>query len=120
MKTLGQRIRSRRKELKLTQEDVAKKVGVSAVAIGHWEKDTNEPSGTNLHALAKTLRISIDDLILDSNVIRERSATYGSPQLSAEALEIALAFERSTPEMKAAAIRLLEVLQESDTNPKDP
>ena len=118
MKTIGQRIRARRKELKPTQEDVAKKVGVSAVAIGHWEKDTNEPSGTNLHSLAKVLRISIDELMQDSLSIRERAASYGNLHLSEEALEVALAFERSTPEMKAAAIRLLEVLQQSDKNPE--
>jgi len=117
MRTIGQRIRARRRELKLTQEEVAKKVGVSSVAVGHWEKDTNEPSGTNLHALAKVLRVTIDDLIQDSSSVRERPASYNAT-LSDEALEVARAFERSSPEMKAAALRLLEVLQHSDKNSK--
>lgn len=119
MKTLGSRIRARRKELKLTQEDVAKKVGVSAVAIGHWEKDVNEPSGSNLHALAKTLKISIDELLQDNLRIAERASTYQVSQLSPEAIQVARAFQQSSPELQAAALRLLQVLQQSGSNTTD-
>ena len=43
MKELKDRIRERRKALDLTQRQVAKFVGVSAVAVTQWEKGENTP-----------------------------------------------------------------------------
>lgn len=56
--SVGERIRARRKELRLTQKDLASKVGVSHVSISQWEKDETAPRGDNLLALAKALGVS--------------------------------------------------------------
>ena len=56
MKTLGQRIRERRKTRKLTQKEVANFIGVSSVAVTQWEKDETSPRGENLFKLAKALK----------------------------------------------------------------
>lgn len=117
MKTLGTRIRARRKELKLTQIEVGKKVGVSDATIGYWEKDVHEPTGTHLHALARTLKIDIDELLQDTYRVREKPAPYAAALLTPEALEVAKAFQRSSPEMQSAALRLLQVLEQSDSDP---
>ncbi|MEI9697332.1 LexA family transcriptional regulator [Moellerella wisconsensis] len=53
--TIGERIKLRRKELKLTQKSLSIKAGVSHVAISQWERDETEPSGTNLLSLAGAL-----------------------------------------------------------------
>jgi len=53
--TLGERIRQRRKELKLTQLQVAKKVGVSHVTVSQWESDIMKLKAENLYHLAKLL-----------------------------------------------------------------
>lgn len=58
MKTIGERIKERRKSLKMTQAQVAKGVGVSHVALSQWERDETSPSGENLYALAKVLGCS--------------------------------------------------------------
>jgi SOS-response transcriptional repressor LexA len=63
MESLGQRIRKRRKELRLTQKQVGKSVGVSAVSVTHWEGDETSPRGKSLHVLAKILRTTPDWLI---------------------------------------------------------
>lgn len=55
MQTVGDRIRARRKELKLTQKDLASRVGVSHVAISQWEKDETAPRGDNLLRLSQAL-----------------------------------------------------------------
>ncbi|PAV09902.1 hypothetical protein CBG25_02590 [Arsenophonus sp. ENCA] len=55
IKSIGQRIRLRRKELELTQQQLGKKVGVSHVAISQWEKEETEPNGDNLLSLADAL-----------------------------------------------------------------
>lgn len=55
MQTIGDRIRARRKELRLTQKDLASRVGVSHVAISQWEKDETAPRGDNLLRLSDAL-----------------------------------------------------------------
>lgn len=54
--TIGERIRARRKELKLRQEDVAKAIDVNRVAISQWERDETQPNGANLFRLEKALQ----------------------------------------------------------------
>ncbi|MGK0736958.1 LexA family protein [Yokenella regensburgei] len=55
MNTTGSRIRERRKALKLTQVQVAKRVGVSHVSLSQWERGDTEPRGSNLYALCEVL-----------------------------------------------------------------
>ncbi|MBC3213428.1 helix-turn-helix domain-containing protein [Serratia fonticola] len=52
----GERIRARRKELKLTQRALAKIVKVAHVTISQWETGDSEPGGKNLFALSKALQ----------------------------------------------------------------
>ena len=52
---VGQRIRAKRKELKLTQKDIAQKLGVSHPSVVYWEKGKNIPTGKYLYELAKIL-----------------------------------------------------------------
>ncbi|HHR5857963.1 TPA: LexA family protein [Providencia alcalifaciens] len=52
---IGDRIKLRRKELKLKQSDLAKKIGVTGSAISQWESGVTEPDGGNLIALASSL-----------------------------------------------------------------
>lgn len=65
MKTqlMGERIRARRKELKIRQAALGKMVGVSNVAISQWERSETEPNGENLLALANALKCSPDYLM---------------------------------------------------------
>ncbi|USS95533.1 helix-turn-helix domain-containing protein [Serratia symbiotica] len=53
---MGERIRSRRKELKLTQQALAKLVGVNRVTVTGWESDDYQPGGVNLQTLAAALK----------------------------------------------------------------
>lgn len=54
--TLGHRILRRRKDIGLPQRDLGKMLGVSHATISLWESDKTEPTGKNLHALAKALQ----------------------------------------------------------------
>lgn len=56
--TPGDRIKNRRKELNLTQREVAKLAKVSHVSISKWESSDNEPRGQHLFQLSKALRCS--------------------------------------------------------------
>lgn len=52
----NQRILERRKNLGLTQVQIASAIGVSKVSVSQWEKGDTFPKGENLYALAKALK----------------------------------------------------------------
>lgn len=56
MMNMGERIRAKRKELKLTQQALAELAGVNRVTVTGWEKDDYQPNGANLQALADALK----------------------------------------------------------------
>ena len=58
MNTIGERIKSRRIELDLSQAELAQKSGMSTGAIGNYESETREPKKTM--ALAKALEVNRD------------------------------------------------------------
>ncbi len=62
-RTLGEVIRRRRTECKMTQEFVAEALGVSRQAVSKWESGASDPSTTNLIALAKLLGVALEDLL---------------------------------------------------------
>lgn len=60
---LGENIRIRREELKLSQEYVAEQLGVSRQAVSKWETGQTEPTANNLIRLAEVFEISLSELV---------------------------------------------------------
>ena len=60
---IGTIIREKRKELSLTQEQLADLLGVSAPAVHKWEKGTTYPDITTLPALARVLHTDPNTLL---------------------------------------------------------
>lgn len=60
---LNQIIREKRKELSLTQEQIAEYLGVSTPAVNKWEKGSTYPDITLLPALARLLKIDLNTLM---------------------------------------------------------
>lgn len=63
MKTIGQKITEKRKQMHLTQEELAFKLNVSPQAVSKWENDLSIPDVTLLIALSDLFNISLDELI---------------------------------------------------------
>ena len=61
-KTLGRRIQKRRKQLKLTQEELAFKVGISRAYMGFIEQGKNTPSLEKLQKISRVLKLPLKDL----------------------------------------------------------
>jgi len=61
--SVGKRIRKRRQELKLTQEDLAQALGLTPQHISGIEQDKRNPSLSSLAKLAEELGITVDYLI---------------------------------------------------------
>jgi len=62
-KIISKRIKKRRNDLGMTQEDLAEKVGVSRVYIGYVEQGRNTPSLEILEKIAKALKVRLSELV---------------------------------------------------------
>lgn len=60
---IGQGISDRRKQLGLSQEELARKIGVTRQAVSRWESGTALPSVDNMVELSRALEISVDELL---------------------------------------------------------
>ncbi len=59
---LHENIRARRTQLKLSQEYVAEKLGVSRQAVAKWEAGKSEPTAANLARLAALFEMNVSEL----------------------------------------------------------
>lgn len=57
--SVGKRIETLRKSKKISQEDLAEKVGVSRTTIYKWESGTSVPNYANMQALARALEATV-------------------------------------------------------------
>lgn len=67
-----QRVRSNREQLNLTQEDVARKLGVTASAVSTWEAGRARPRLDKLSQLAELFGITVSEL-MGEETSQERS-----------------------------------------------
>ena len=72
---LGENIKSRRENLKLSQECVAERLGVSRQAVSKWETGQFEPTASNLILLAEVFEISLSELVNPQKNDEEQTAT---------------------------------------------
>lgn len=61
--SLGQRIKAKRKEKKLTQVEVAKRLGIDNTTVSKWESDIYEPDAETLVKLAELFDTTSDYLL---------------------------------------------------------
>ncbi|NCB92435.1 MAG: XRE family transcriptional regulator [Clostridia bacterium] len=61
--TMGAMIASKRKEMEMTQLDLANKMGVTDKAVSKWERDLSYPDVNSLPKLAEIFGMSVDELM---------------------------------------------------------
>lgn len=74
MPNLGSRLKKAREKKRLTQQEVAEKLGVSNGAISGYERNYRDPDTEMLKRLANLYDVTVD--YLTGNVIKEEQATY--------------------------------------------
>lgn len=62
----GHRIRQRREDLGMTQQELADKLLVTVQAVSQWENGKTQPDSDRIPQLAKLLRTTADDLLDDA------------------------------------------------------
>lgn len=60
---INERIRKARREIKMTQEALAKRLGLTKATISMWESGNTAPNGKNMINLAETLKVSPEWLL---------------------------------------------------------
>ena len=63
MSNLGRMIADTRRDLGLTQRELANKVGVTAQAVSKWERGSSCPDIAILDEIADTLGVSVSELL---------------------------------------------------------
>ncbi|MBQ6876857.1 MAG: helix-turn-helix transcriptional regulator [Oscillospiraceae bacterium] len=63
MNSIGENIKTARKKLNITQEDLATKLSVTRQAVSNWENGKTEPDIETLTKIAQIFDISIDKLV---------------------------------------------------------
>ncbi|MGG1518756.1 helix-turn-helix transcriptional regulator [Paenibacillus oryzisoli] len=71
---LGDRLRTERLKLKLSQEQLAELSGISSTFMGHIERAERTPSLETVIKLANALGVTVDSLLQDS--IKATSDTF--------------------------------------------
>jgi len=70
--TFGNRLGEVRKEKKISQDALVKKIGVQGAVIGRYERDKVKPSIEMAAQIAKALEVSLDYLVGNTNLILDK------------------------------------------------
>lgn len=63
METINDRISERRQALKISKNELARRVGITHASVNKWESGLNQPKGRYLNDLAAALGVSVDWLL---------------------------------------------------------
>ncbi|GAW47692.1 HTH-type transcriptional regulator PrtR [Photobacterium damselae subsp. piscicida] len=63
MRTIGEKIRALRESKNMTQEQLAKKIGVAPVTVSKWELDTSKPKSASTVKLGEIFNVSSSTFI---------------------------------------------------------
>ena len=106
-KTLGTMIAELRKQLGMTQLELAEKMGVTDKAVSKWERDLSCPDINSLPNLAEILGVSVEELMQ----IKKEAETPVSKV--AEIMEIA---PKAVVMAMGIAVMVLTILKALDVN----
>ncbi len=68
--TFGERITTLRKQLKLSQDDLGKRIGTSAPIVGRYERNEIKPSIETAKKIADILNTTVDYLIGGADAVK--------------------------------------------------
>ena len=107
---IGNKIKSRRIELGMTQMDLAKKMGYkSKSTINKIELGINDINQSKMKKMAHALEVPVDYLI-DDNVVETSTASVSVKHLS----KYAELLSKLSPKSQASAIQYIEFLKSQE------
>lgn len=79
METINDRISARRRAQKMSQDELAKRIGITRVSISKWESGLNQPKGRYLNDLATALGVTVDWLLTGDGEARGQPTPEAMP-----------------------------------------
>ncbi|HTT98689.1 MAG TPA: helix-turn-helix transcriptional regulator [Rhizomicrobium sp.] len=118
---LGQHIRAMRRELNLSQQTLAARVGLTFQQVQKYEKGTNRVSFSRLVAIARALECTVGDLIRGIDKGIPNNATTNSMMSNMRtsgAADLLKAYSSiQTPQRRRALLDLARELAAQDDHP---
>lgn len=111
MNTMGEIIAARRKELGMTQKELAAKLNVTDKAVSKWERGLAFPDINSVPRLAEVLDVSVVEL-MDSQS-DEKTEEAPMKQTFKEMIDLIL---KVVPLAMGVAVAVLSVMKQLDTN----
>lgn len=122
---VGHRVRFRRRELKMTQDQLAQMLGLTFQQVQKYEKGMNRISAGRLFELARVLQVQVsyffdgaEEMLEDGlrHVAEDEEAS--APVLGKDDLELIAAFQRiGDPDLRKAIFNLVK--SAADAKPDD-
>ena len=100
MNTIGERILSKRIELKMSMKELAEALGISKGNISGYEKNTFEPSAQTIIKLAKLFNVSTDWLLCGENYVATNTEGYYNVKANLEEYYLLTQFRKLTLQHK--------------------
>lgn len=120
MSNLSNKIKELRLDKGISQQDLAKNIGVAKSVAYYWENGVNEPKASYIKLLANFFDVSTDYLLGNEEPWQEPQNTSQkgnittSPQLTPEEQTLLDAFREFTPGRKKALFDMLDIGQEEN------
>jgi len=104
--TFGEKIVALRKQLKWSQDDLAKKIGTSAPIVGRYERNEITPSIDTAAKIGEALNVTVDylvghseSMIVDKNLLRRMEDIEALPSEEKDKviyfIDMALAYNKT-------------------------
>lgn len=108
MENIGKRIRERRKELQLTQNDIKSACGISSGALSEIENGNRTPSIALFHALSEVLSCSMDWLATGKIPNEKGGIIFASEEINLES-EFLTGFRQLTQDDQQELLDILKI-----------
>lgn len=107
--TFGERLRSRRQDLGMSQTDIADSIMVSQKQVSRYESDSSEPTAEVISRLAMALGVSADWLLGLAHRV-------GGSELTDQERAMIMLLRRLGPERRALLEDIVEVFAHEEKN----
>jgi transcriptional regulator with XRE-family HTH domain len=116
---VGANIRKRRKELRLSQQQLAESIGLTFQQVQKYERGSNRVSASMLFEISRTLKVApaffFEEIVSESEDIGPLEAGVGKFLQSGEGIELAQWFPKLTSARRRAVVGLVRsMLPEQD------
>ena len=114
MEILAKNLRTLRKEAKLSQTEVAEKLGLGYYTLGKWEQGRAEPSADDLVRLADFFEVSTDYLLGRTDELG--NIAFTAPTIPAREQQLLADFRSLAPALQEMLLATIETWKGSKAN----